>query len=129
MTDEHVERLRAVAMFAELPDDALARVARSATEVEIEPGHVLIQPGQEGSGLFVLLDGTAVVELSGRHVECGPGEFLGELSMLVPGVVHTARVRAATIGENGSVLAMNDLRRLGWVQRRRRYQAAMRVGE
>ncbi|HEX5616577.1 MAG TPA: cyclic nucleotide-binding domain-containing protein [Acidimicrobiia bacterium] len=96
MSDDHVHRLRAVPMFSELPDDALARVVDCATEVEIEAGHVLIQPGQEGAGMFVLLDGTAAVELPGSTLECGPGEFLGELSMLVPGVLHTARVRATT---------------------------------
>jgi CRP-like cAMP-binding protein len=96
MSDEHLESLRAVPMFAELPDDALARVAQRATEVEITAGHVLIQPGQEGAGLFVLLEGTATVELPGSTVECGRGEFLGELSMLAPGVLHTARVRAST---------------------------------
>ena len=97
MSDDHLDRLRAVSMFAELPEDALARVAQCATEVEIEAGHVLIQPGQEGAGLFVLLEGTAAVELPGAStIECSTGEFLGELSMLAPGVVHTARVRATT---------------------------------
>lgn len=96
MSDEHLESLRAVPMFAELPDDALERVAQCATEVEIEAGHVLIQPGQEGAGLFVLLEGVASVELPGSTVECRAGEFLGELSMLAPGMLHTARVRAST---------------------------------
>jgi CRP-like cAMP-binding protein len=83
-------------MFSELPDDALERVASVAAEVEIEAGHVLIQPGQEGAGLFVLLTGTATVEVSGRSFECGAGEFLGELSMLADDIVHTARVRASS---------------------------------
>jgi CRP-like cAMP-binding protein len=36
------------------------------------------------------------VELRGETIECGPGDCLGELSMLVEDLVHIARVRATT---------------------------------
>ncbi len=95
--DEPLERLRAVPMFSRLDDPALAHVADLASEVELPAGHVLVQPGQEGAGLFVVLDGTVTVELpGGNHVECTSGEFIGELSLLVDGLVHTGRVRATT---------------------------------
>jgi CRP-like cAMP-binding protein len=96
VTAEHLALLRSVPMFAELSDDALARVASVAAEVDVESGHVLIQPQQEGAGLFVLLEGRATVEVSGRTFDCGPGEFLGELSVLADDLVHTARVRASS---------------------------------
>ena len=39
--------------------------------------------------------GTVVVEGPGKApVELGPGEFLGELALLTPEGIHTARVRA-----------------------------------
>ncbi len=89
------QTLAEIPMFAELDAVGLWQVASVATEVTLDAGYVLMQPGQEGSGLFVILDGTVIVELPGaHHIECGPGEFLGELSLLVDGLMHTSRVRA-----------------------------------
>ena len=36
------------------------------------------------------------MELGSRTIDCAAGECIGELSLLVDGLVHTARVRAAT---------------------------------
>ena len=91
------ETLRAIPMFADLDDIGLWNVSELATDVELPTGHVLVQPGQEGSGLFVILEGCVHVELAGgAHIACGIGEFIGELSLLVDGLVHTGRVRATT---------------------------------
>jgi CRP/FNR family transcriptional regulator, cyclic AMP receptor protein len=55
-----------------------------------------MQPGTEGQGLFVILDGCVNVELPGSTtITCNRGEFIGELSLLVEGLEHTGRVRAA----------------------------------
>jgi len=92
-----VQRLRGVPIFAALGDEALGRVAAVVTEFEAQAGHVLTQPGQEGSGMFVLEEGSVTVELpGGSTVPLGPGEFFGELSILAPGVARTARVQAAS---------------------------------
>jgi len=91
-----VESLRSLPLFATLDDDALARVAAVATEVEVAAGHVLMDAGSEGSGLLVLQDGCAVVEIGGRTIDCKAGDFLGELALLVDGLMHTGRVRATT---------------------------------
>jgi CRP-like cAMP-binding protein len=91
-----IERLRAVPLFAEVSDDALEHVAALVTEFEAEAGHVLVQLGASGSGMFVLEQGEVVVELPGHPVELGPGEFFGELAILADGVARTARVRAKT---------------------------------
>ena len=92
-----VQRLRGVPIFAALADEALGRVAAVVTEFEAPAGHVLTQPGQEGSGMFVLVDGSVTVELpGGATVSLGPGEFFGELAILAPGVSRTARVQAAS---------------------------------
>jgi CRP-like cAMP-binding protein len=93
---ELVERLRAVPLFADLGDEALTRVVSAVCELEFPAGHVLIQQGHQGSGLFVIEEGAATVELPGAPVTVGPGEFVGELSLLAAGLTHSARVRAAT---------------------------------
>jgi CRP-like cAMP-binding protein len=92
-----IPKLRAIPMFAHLDDDALERIGAVVTEFEAGAGHVLVQPGQEGSGLFILEEGSVVVELhNGTSVTLGPGEFFGELAILAPNVPRTARVRALT---------------------------------
>lgn len=92
-----VAKLRAIPIFADLDDDALARVGAVVTEFEAPAGHVLTQPGQEGSGMFILEEGTVTVEVPrSRAVTLGPGEFFGELAILAPGITRTARVQATT---------------------------------
>jgi CRP/FNR family transcriptional regulator, cyclic AMP receptor protein len=97
MEDTLVAKLRAIPIFADLDDDALARVGAVVTEFEAPAGHVLTQSGQEGSGMFILEEGVVTVELPrSGSVTLGPGEFFGELAILASEVTRTARVQAAT---------------------------------
>ena len=91
-----VERLRTLPLFASLDDRALERVAAVASEVEFPTGYVLIEPRQAGSGLFVLLTGHVEVDLRVGAVELGPGDVVGELSLLVDDGPRSARVCAQT---------------------------------
>ena len=91
-----VGRLRAIPLFAGLDDSALERIAEIATEVEARPGQVLTRADDPGAGMFVVEEGTVAVELRSRTVEFGPGEFFGELSLLVPDARRIARVRATS---------------------------------
>jgi CRP-like cAMP-binding protein len=91
------ERLRRLPLFAELGDESLARVAAIATELESPAGTVLAQADDAGSGMFVVEEGSVLVEgRGGFRVELGPGEFVGELTLLVPDAQRVARVRAAS---------------------------------
>jgi CRP/FNR family cyclic AMP-dependent transcriptional regulator len=97
MDERTVARLRAIPIFADLDAEALERIADVVTEFEAAAGHVLTQAGQEGSGVFILEEGSVAVELpNGASVTLGPGEFFGELAVLGPGVSRTARVHAST---------------------------------
>ena len=96
MSEGAAERLRRVPLFGELDDDELERVAAVASEFEVPAGHVLIEHGQPGSGMFCITDGSVTVELPGGAVELGPGEFVGELALLADGITRIARVRATT---------------------------------
>jgi trk system potassium uptake protein TrkA len=95
--EERIEALGAVPLFAGLNGPSLEAIARTASEVEAPPGQVLIEPRMKGSGMFLLLDGTATVEARGRRArELEPGACFGELALLTPEGVRTARVRAKT---------------------------------
>lgn len=95
-TSGRLEAFRAIPLFSTLSDASLARVIDLAAEAEAPAGQVLIEPGREGSGLFVIEEGTVACELPGRTIELGPGEFVGELALLTPDAVRSARVQART---------------------------------
>ena len=91
-----IDRLRAIPLFSGLDDEALDRIADLATEVEARAGQVLTRLDDPGAGMFVVEEGSVAVELRSRIVEFGPGDFVGELSLLVPDARRIARVRATT---------------------------------
>lgn len=91
-----IEKLRSIPLFVDLSDHALERIAELATEFEEPAGWVLVEVGQPGTGMFVLEEGTVVVETpDGRTKELGPGDFFGELALLTDHP-RNARVRAKT---------------------------------
>lgn len=96
MSRDAVDLLRAVPIFSQLDARALGQVASIASRLDAAKGSVLIERGQPGSGMFVILQGTVVVELRERTVELGAGEFIGELSLLTDHAQRSARVRATT---------------------------------
>jgi len=91
-----VDSLRSIPLFGGLSDEALERVAALCTDAEVPAGQVLVQPGLEGSGLFIIEEGTCLVESGDRRIELGPGEFFGELALLTPEATRAARVRCST---------------------------------
>jgi CRP-like cAMP-binding protein len=90
------DELREIPLFEGVSDAGCERLTASAAVIDAEPGQVLALPGDPGSGMFVVLDGTVSVEVRGGfHAELGPGNFFGEVALLVPSG-RVARVRAAT---------------------------------
>lgn len=96
MTTDLTTRLAQVPLFASLDESGLQDVAELATEFEAKAGHVFIERGQPGNGLFVIEEGSVRIDLaSGERVERKAGQFFGELSILAD-VPRSARVSAAT---------------------------------
>ena len=108
---DKIAQLREIPMLAGLPDDALEKVAACAADFAAPAGQVLIQPNQPGSGLLILSSGRAAVELGAQSIACDAGECLGELSLLVDGVHHVARVRATT-DVRGFAISRDDFDKL-----------------
>ena len=54
-----------------------------AVERVVEPGIAVVEQWETSRDFFVILDGTADVQVDGQQVaELGPGEFFGELAAL-----------------------------------------------
>ena len=63
---------------------------------KLEPGETLVEQGEVGNELYLLLDGVLAVEVDGEEVaEIGPGAILGELAVLEASE-RTATLRART---------------------------------
>lgn len=90
------DELRSIPLFASASDAGLERIAAASGEITCAAGQIVALEGDPGSGMFVIVDGTASVEWRGGSVDLGPGTFFGELTLLAPGGTRNARVRAAT---------------------------------
>src|SRR5438874_2770982 len=88
-----IERLAAIPLFSALERRALEAVAEIVVPFECEPGHILVQAGMVGAGLFLIEEGTALLTVHNHDVVLGPGEIVGELAILDDRAVHTTRVR------------------------------------
>jgi CRP-like cAMP-binding protein len=78
-----VAALTAVPLFDGFSKRHLRRLARETDAVTFEPGRAIVEEGQAGEALFVVLTGTARVVRAGRKVgSLIPGDFFGELSAL-----------------------------------------------
>jgi len=75
--------LAAVPLFDGFSKRHLRRLARESDAVEFAPGRPIVEEGQAGEAMFVVLTGTARVVRGGRKVGALiPGDFFGELSAL-----------------------------------------------
>ena len=89
----------ATAVESELERELSASIMRIGAKLErrsLEAGEALINQGDEGRELFLILDGIVDVEVDGEEVaEIGPGALLGERALLEGGK-RTASVYATT---------------------------------
>lgn len=82
-TDETVELLRRVPLFAPLDLATLERLARSLVSVTATPGEVVIRQGDEGDRYYVIAHGEVAVSIDGQPIRTlGPGEGFGEIALL-----------------------------------------------
>ena len=91
-----IEELHALPLLAGMSPAGLERVFARAAEVEADEGQVLALQDDPGSGMFVIREGTVAVELRSGTIELGPGDFFGELALLIEDGARVARVRATS---------------------------------
>jgi hypothetical protein len=89
----------ATAVESELERELSASIMKAGAELErrnYEQGQAIVEQGDEGRELFLLLDGIVDVEVDGTEVaEIGPGALLGEMALLEGGK-RTATLWATT---------------------------------
>jgi CRP-like cAMP-binding protein len=94
--DDKIERLKEVPLFEGCSKRQLRSVAQIARVFDVAADTVLTRAGEPGDEFFLIVDGTARVDVSTeKHVPLHPGEFFGEMSLL-DGGPRSATVVAAT---------------------------------
>jgi len=84
--DRKGELIAATPLFDGVDGDGLARIAGRAIEVEYPAGGVIARQGEIGTGFFIIVAGTVRVVRAGETIaRLGPGDFVGELSVLDQG--------------------------------------------
>ena len=83
--EDFLEHLAKVPLFSMCGKGELRQVAKRSTKLTLDEGKVFVEEGTVGREFFVILDGRAEVTRDGKPVaELGPGDFVGELSLLDP---------------------------------------------
>jgi CRP-like cAMP-binding protein len=89
-------RLKSIPLFADIPDEELAKIATFAQEVTVEAGRELVREGDFSYEFMAIEDGEAEVTRDGEHVaDLGPGDFFGEMGLLEK-TLRNATVTATT---------------------------------
>ncbi len=96
------DQLKAIPLFANLSKKELSLLAGIVEEVRFSAGEPLCTQGEQGLGLYVVLEGETEVQIGGvRRRDMGPGAFFGEIALLDGGP------RSATILAKSDVTALH----------------------
>lgn len=102
--------LSKIPLFSALPTNELEHLQKMLKVKHLQPGEVLFQEGERGEHFYILTDGELEILLGAGTKEelllnaLGPGEYLGEMSLIVPGGERTATARAR---QEASLLVMS----------------------
>jgi CRP-like cAMP-binding protein len=94
--DDRIDRLEEVGLLAGCSRRQLRAIARISEVIEVPAATVLARAGTAGEEFFLILDGSARVEVSPRkRSRLEPGQYFGEMSLL-DGGPRSASVTAET---------------------------------
>jgi len=88
-----VSQLKRIPLFAEVPDEALQKIAPFATSEEWPEGKEIVREGGFSNHFYAIEDGTAKVEREGDEIaDLGKGDVFGEQGLLE----HSERTATVT---------------------------------
>jgi CRP-like cAMP-binding protein len=104
--------LKRSALFAGFSNREIESVTETAKERSFAAGEKIIEEGEIGRGFYLLLEGTAQVRKGDTVLaNFGPGEYFGEMALLLEDTPRTADV-VATSSARCLAITQWDLRAL-----------------
>src|SRR5690349_20693638 len=93
---EVIKHFQSVPLFKDVSKKGLRSIVAAASDVDVRAGKVLVEEGDFGRHLYVILGGEALVTRGDRRLaRLGPGDWFGELAFL-DGSPRSATVTAGT---------------------------------
>ena len=86
-----IEALRSIPFFAALSQEDLESVLQVARARTFEQGQAIVEKGEAGDAMYVIVQGRAQVDVGGRYHDLRPGAFFGEMALI------TEQRRMATV--------------------------------
>lgn len=81
--DERLAWLREVPLFRGCAEASLLRIVERTADISFAKGASIVQQGQVGNGLFLIVAGTVAVTSGEQELaRLGPGQVIGELSVI-----------------------------------------------
>ena len=94
------QALAGMPFFSKLSPEDLEGIVSVGQEVSFEPGAAIVEEGDVGDGMYIVLEGLARVEVGGRFHDLKPGGFFGEMALI------TESRRMATVKAQEAVRAL-----------------------
>ena len=91
---DRIAALKGLPFFSGLDDGDLEEILRLSRPVSFPAGETLVERGDPGDAMFIILSGAAEVEVGGRSHRIEQGDFLGEMAVMA-GQKRMATVTAA----------------------------------
>jgi voltage-gated potassium channel len=85
-----------VPLFKCLDAAAIARLVSVLSAERVRPGTRVVRKGDTADGMYFIASGEVEVELPRVRRRLGPGEFFGEIALLMPNPKRTATVVSTT---------------------------------
>jgi CRP-like cAMP-binding protein len=95
-----VAALRSTPFFAGLSEQDLDGIVSVGHPVEFAAGEAIVEAGDPGDAMYIVVDGSAEVDVGGRYHTLKAGDFFGEMALIA------SRRRMATVKAAEDVSAL-----------------------
>jgi CRP-like cAMP-binding protein len=98
--------LQVAPLFAGLSPEDIGGILRVGRPVSFEPGQAMVEQGDAGDGMYIIVSGSVEVDVGGRFHKLTTGDFFGEMALVTTGrrmatVKAVETVRALKIPADG----------------------------
>lgn len=80
--DVETKALQSTPFFTRLSPDDIEAIIQIGEAVDMEADVAIVEHGELGDAMYIILDGAAEVDVGGRFHRLGQGDFFGEMALI-----------------------------------------------